>query len=164
MTVHDTPEMPRDCRIPGIGRPRHRHAHQAASRRNYPGASNTTAASTEGDWPAWEILATQIRDLFGSSFFWEGGGPVSTWIDPFFLVATEFDLQTPLTIFFTTGDAWTDIGFTFRSNDPGLSDRHKPPVRYSAFSFWWSTQLCGNRAALYHLLRIDPENFRNWPH
>src|SRR5262245_33043646 len=65
------------------------------------------------DWPTWGLVATQIGILVGAIALWEVAARYG-WLDAFFWSQPSAIYRT-LTIFFTTGDAWTDISFTFRS-------------------------------------------------
>jgi NitT/TauT family transport system permease protein len=87
------------------------------------------------DWPAWVILAVQIGILVGIVTLWEVGANAG-WIDAFFWSQPGAIFRT-MTIFFTTGDAFTDIAFTFRSTLLGFLIG---TVAGSALglSFWWS--------------------------
>jgi NitT/TauT family transport system permease protein len=87
------------------------------------------------DWPAWVILAVQIGILIVAITLWEVGANAG-WIDAFFWSQPSAIFHT-LTIFFTTGDAFTDIAFTFRSTLLGFLIG---TVAGSALglSFWWS--------------------------
>jgi NitT/TauT family transport system permease protein len=87
------------------------------------------------DWPTAAILATQIGILVGAIAFWEVAATV-TWIDPFFWSQPSAIFKT-LIIFFTTGDAWTDIGFTFRSTILGFLIGTTVGSLFG-LSFWWS--------------------------
>ena len=87
------------------------------------------------DWPAWIILAVQVGILVGVVTLWEVGADAG-WIDAFFWSQPSAIFRT-MTIFFTTGDAFTDIAFTFRSTLLGFLIG---TVAGSALglSFWWS--------------------------
>jgi NitT/TauT family transport system permease protein len=87
------------------------------------------------DWPAWVILAVQIGILVALVTLWEVGANVG-WIDAFFWSQPSAIFHT-MTIFFTTGDAFTDIAFTFRSTILGFLIG---TIVGSALglSFWWS--------------------------
>jgi len=65
------------------------------------------------DWPTWALIAAQIGILVGALSLWEIGARTG-WIDAFFWSQPSAIADT-MKIFFTTGDAWTDISFTFRS-------------------------------------------------
>jgi NitT/TauT family transport system permease protein len=87
------------------------------------------------DWPTWVILAAQIGILVGVVTLWEVGADAG-WIDAFFWSQPSAIFRT-MTIFFTTGDAFTDIAFTFRSTILGFLIG---TIVGSALglSFWWS--------------------------
>jgi NitT/TauT family transport system permease protein len=87
------------------------------------------------DWPAWAIVGTQIGILVGVIALWEVAA-TAAWIDPFFW-SQPSAIFTTLTIFFTTGDAWTDIGFTFRSTVLGFLIGTTAGSLFG-LSFWWS--------------------------
>ena len=89
----------------------------------------------ERDWPAFVIVAVQIGILVGIVALWEIGAQTG-FIDKFFWSQPSAIYNT-LTIFFTTGDAFTDIAFTFRSTILGFL---LGTVAGSALglSFWWS--------------------------
>ena len=65
------------------------------------------------DWPLWAIIAAQIGILVGIIGYWEIGARLG-WVDGFFWSQPSAIART-FQIFFTEGDAWTDISFTFRS-------------------------------------------------
>jgi NitT/TauT family transport system permease protein len=87
------------------------------------------------DWPAWVILAVQIGILVVAVTLWEVGANAG-WIDAFFWSQPSAIFHT-MTIFFTTGDAFTDVAFTFRSTILGFLIG---TIAGSALglSFWWS--------------------------
>jgi NitT/TauT family transport system permease protein len=87
------------------------------------------------DWPAWVILAVQIGILVVAVTLWEVGADAG-WIDAFFWSQPSAIFRT-MTIFFTTGDAFTDVAFTFRSTILGFLIG---TIAGSALglSFWWS--------------------------
>jgi NitT/TauT family transport system permease protein len=87
------------------------------------------------DWPLSAILAVQIGILVAIVAFWEIGAQTGL-VDKFFWSQPSAIYHT-LTIFLTTGDALTDIGFTFRSTILGFL---LGTFAGSAFglSFWWS--------------------------
>src|SRR5690348_7446534 len=70
------------------------------------------------DWPAWAIVGTQVGILVAVVGLWELGAQVGV-IDAFFWSQPSAIART-LVIFFTAGDAWTDIGFTFQSTIYGF--------------------------------------------
>jgi NitT/TauT family transport system permease protein len=87
------------------------------------------------DWPAWAILATQIGILIGILGLWEIGAR-SGVISGFFWSQPSAIWQT-FVVFFTEGDAWTDIGFTFRSTILGFVIG-TTAGSLIGLSFWWS--------------------------
>ena len=87
------------------------------------------------DWPTWALVATQVGILVGAIALWEIGARAG-WIDAFFWSQPSAIFHT-LTIFFTTGDAWTDIGFTFRSTIFGFLLGTTAGSLFG-LSFWWS--------------------------
>ena len=100
-----------------------------------PRAKPVRKLPVQKDWPAWIILCVQLGVLVGVIAFWEIGAS-SGFIDAFFWSQPSAILRT-LQIFFTTGDAFTDIGFTFRSTIIGFL---VGTIAGSALglSFWWS--------------------------
>jgi NitT/TauT family transport system permease protein len=87
------------------------------------------------DWPAWVILTVQLGILMGVVALWEIGADLG-FVDTFFWSQPSAIART-MQIFFTTGDAFTDIGFTFRSTIFGFLIG---TIAGSALglSFWWS--------------------------
>jgi NitT/TauT family transport system permease protein len=87
------------------------------------------------EWPGWAILSAQIGILVGVIGLWEAAA-TRGWIDAFFWSQPSAIFRT-LTIFFTTGDAWTDIAFTFRSTIFGFLLGTTAGSLFG-LSFWWS--------------------------
>jgi NitT/TauT family transport system permease protein len=87
------------------------------------------------DWPTWALIAAQIGILVGGLSLWEIGARTG-WIDAFFWSQPSAIAHT-MTIFFTTGDAWTDISFTFRSTILGFLIG-TTAGSLIGLSFWWS--------------------------
>jgi NitT/TauT family transport system permease protein len=87
------------------------------------------------DWPAWALIATQVGILVGGIAFWEIGARMG-FIDAFFWSQPSAIFNT-LIIFFTAGDAWTDIAFTFRSTILGFLIGTTAGSLFG-LSFWWS--------------------------
>ncbi len=106
------------------------------------------------DWPTWAIIAAQIGILVGALALWEIGARTG-WIDAFFWSQPSAIGET-LMIFFTSGDAWTDISFTFRSTIFGLPARHHGRIAARPLVLVVA-QLRGHRAALHHLPGVDPK-------
>ena len=87
------------------------------------------------DWPFWAILAAQVGILIGGMALWQTAAD-RAWIDGFFW-SRPSAIYATLIKFFTEGDAWTDIGFTFRSTIFGfLLGTSIGSVL--GLSFWWS--------------------------
>jgi NitT/TauT family transport system permease protein len=87
------------------------------------------------DWPLWAIIATQIGILAGVVGLWELGARAG-WIDGFFW-SQPSKIADTFVIFFTEGDAWTDISFTFRSTIIGFVIGTTAGSLFG-LSFWWS--------------------------
>jgi NitT/TauT family transport system permease protein len=87
------------------------------------------------DWPTWAIVATQIGILIGIVGLWEVAARTG-WIDAFFWSQPSAIYKT-LIIFFTQGDAWVDISFTFRSTIFGFLIGTAAGSLFG-LSFWWS--------------------------
>lgn len=87
------------------------------------------------DWPAWAIIAVQIGLLAGLIGLWEIGARAG-FVDGFFWSQPSAIWRT-FVIFFTEGDAWTDIGFTFRSTILGFIIG-TTLGSLLGLSFWWS--------------------------
>jgi NitT/TauT family transport system permease protein len=87
------------------------------------------------DWPTWAIVATQAGILVGIIGLWEVAARAG-WIDAFFWSQPSAIYKT-LVIFFTQGDAWIDISFTFRSTIFGFLIGTAAGSLFG-LSFWWS--------------------------
>ena len=87
------------------------------------------------DWPGVAIIATQILILLAVIGGWEVAARAG-WLDAFFWSQPSAIWKT-LIIFFTEGDAWTDIGFTFRSTILGFIIG-TTAGSLLGLSFWWS--------------------------
>lgn len=87
------------------------------------------------DWPTAAIIATQVAILVGIVGAWELAAN-NGWIDAFFWSQPSAIYRT-MTIFFTEGDAWTDISFTFRSTIFGFLIG-TTAGSLLGLSFWWS--------------------------
>jgi NitT/TauT family transport system permease protein len=87
------------------------------------------------DWPLWAIVAAQIGILAGVIGVWEIGVRAG-WIDGFFW-SQPSKIADTFVIFFTEGDAWTDISFTFRSTIIGFLIGTTAGSLFG-LSFWWS--------------------------
>jgi NitT/TauT family transport system permease protein len=87
------------------------------------------------DWPTWAIVTTQAGILIGIVAAWEFGARTGV-IDAFFWSQPSAIWNTTK-IFFTEGDAWTDISFTFRSTIFGFLIGTTMGSLFG-LSFWWS--------------------------
>jgi NitT/TauT family transport system permease protein len=87
------------------------------------------------DWPLWAIVAAQIGILVGAIALWQAAADLG-WIDGFFWSKPSAIYDT-LIKFFTEGEAWTDIGFTFRSTIFGFL-LGTTCGSLLGLSFWWS--------------------------
>src|ERR1700689_2918463 len=87
------------------------------------------------DWPFWVILLTQVAILIAVVGLWQAAADHG-WIDGFFWSKPSAIFAT-LIKFFATGDAWTDIGFTFRSTIFGFL-LGTTCGSLLGLSFWWS--------------------------
>jgi NitT/TauT family transport system permease protein len=87
------------------------------------------------DWPSVAIIATQVLILIGAIGAWELAARAG-WLDAFFWSQPSAIWKT-LIVYFTEGDAWTDIGFTFRSTILGFIIG-TTAGSLLGLSFWWS--------------------------
>src|SRR6516225_4417949 len=126
MTVHTTPTVGAMASIARV---------QAKPEAAKPTARTVRRLPVQKDWPTWALIATQIGILAGIIALWEIGARAG-WIDAFFWSQPSAIFNT-LVIFFTTGDAWTDIGFTFRSTIFGFLIGTTAGSLFG-LSFWWS--------------------------
>ena len=81
------------------------------------------------------ILAAQVGILIGLIALWQAAADRG-WIDGFFW-SKPSDIFATLIKFFAAGDAWTDIGFTFRSTIFGFLIG-TTCGSLLGLSFWWS--------------------------
>src|SRR5579862_9084368 len=87
------------------------------------------------DWPTLAILAAQVGILAGLIALWQAAADHG-WIDGFFW-SKPSEIFATLVKFFAAGDAWTDIGFTFRSTIFGFF-LGTTCGSLLGLSFWWS--------------------------
>ena len=127
MTVQDT--------TPTVGAMASLDRAQAKPEAAKPAARTVRRLPVQKDWPTWALIAAQIGILAGVIALWETGARAG-WIDAFFWSQPSAIFNT-LVIFFTTGDAWTDIGFTFRSTIFGFLIG-TTAGSLLGLSFWWS--------------------------
>lgn len=100
-----------------------------------PAAKPVRRLPVQKDWPTWAIVATQVGILIGIVAAWEIGAQTGA-INGFFW-SRPSAIWTTLIIFFTEGDAWTDISFTFRSTIFGFIIG-TTAGSLLGLSFWWS--------------------------
>jgi NitT/TauT family transport system permease protein len=100
-----------------------------------PGARAVRRLPVQKDWPLRALVAAQVGILIGVLSMWEIGAHTG-WIDAFFWSYPSAIAQT-MAIFFATGDAWTDISFTFRSTIFGFL-LGTTTGSLLGLSFWWS--------------------------
>src|SRR5262249_49164882 len=100
-----------------------------------PAAKPVRRLPVQKDWPTWALITAQIGILVGALSLWEIGARTG-WIDAFFWSQPSAIAQT-MTIFFATGDASTDISFTFRSTIFGFLVG-TTAGSLLGLSFWWS--------------------------
>ena len=124
MTIQDAPTVG----APDLGRRSLTSADALAARR-------VRRLPVQREWPGWAILAAQIAILVGAIGLWETAA-ARGWIDAFFWSQPSAIFHS-LTIFFTNGDAWTDIAFTFRSTILGFL-LGTTAGSLLGLSFWWS--------------------------
>ena len=99
------------------------------------GARAIRRLPVQKDWPLRALVAAQVGILIGVLSMWEIGARTG-WIDAFFWSYPSAIAQT-MAIFFATGDAWTDISFTFRSTIFGFL-LGTTTGSLLGLSFWWS--------------------------
>src|SRR5215467_781940 len=109
----------------------------AAGRSGLPelGIRQARRLPVQKDWPTGAIIAVQIGILVAVIAGWEIGAATGV-IDKFFWSHPRAIYRT-LKIFFTTGDALTDIAFTFRSTILGFLIGTFAGSALG-LSFWWS--------------------------
>ena len=103
--------------------------------RTKPTSKTIRRLPVQKDWPLWAIIAAQVGILIGIIGLWETGARTG-WIDSFFWSQPSKIVQT-FVIFFTEGDAWTDISFTFCSTILGFIIGTTEGSLFG-LSFWWS--------------------------
>jgi NitT/TauT family transport system permease protein len=108
---------------------------QASAQSAAPAAKPVRRLPVQKDWPALALISAQVGILIGALSLWEIGARAG-WIDAFFWSQPSAIAQT-MTIFFATGDAWTDISFTFRSTIFGFL-LGTTAGSLLGLSFWWS--------------------------
>ena len=117
----------------GIGAPLDLARAQSAARTRP--ARPARRLPVQKDWPLWIIVSTQIGILVGLVALWQAAADYG-WIDGFFW-SKPSAIYATLIKFFTEGDAWIDIGFTFRSTIFGFF-LGTTVGSLLGLSFWWS--------------------------
>jgi len=125
MTIQDT------SRIGSVDR----DAARAAPALSVRPARKIRRLPVQKDWPLWAIVATQLGILFAVIALWQVAADRG-WIDGFFWSKPSAIYATLIT-FFTDGDAFIDIGFTFRSTIIGFLIG-TAAGSLLGLSFWWS--------------------------
>jgi len=125
MTIQDT------SRIGSVARDAARNDRPALSAR----ARKIRRLPVQKDWPLWAIITTQLSILSGVIALWQVAADRG-WIDGFFWSKPSAIYATLIT-FFTDGDAFIDIGFTFRSTIIGFLIGTAAGSMLG-LSFWWS--------------------------
>src|SRR5271166_4925717 len=126
MAVQDTPSV---GALADIGPGQHKPAVAKSAGRSI------RRLPAQKDWSTWALVTAQVGILIGVLSMWEIGAHTG-WIDAFFWSYPSAIAQT-MAIFFTTGDAWTDISFTFRSTIFGFL-LGTTTGSLLGLSFWWS--------------------------
>jgi NitT/TauT family transport system permease protein len=129
MTIQETPTV---GAVPGLDRGLDLASPAATSKE---ASSAVRRLPVQKDWPSWALIVAQIGILVGGLSLWEIGAR-SGFIDHFFWSQPSAIAQT-MAIFFTSGDAWTDISFTFRSTIFGFL-LGTTAGSLLGLSFWWS--------------------------
>ena len=123
MAVQDTPRV---AGMPRVGAAAEKPNGKTKPARRLP---------VQKDWPSWAIFAVQIGMLVGVIALWEIGARAGL-VDGFFWSQPSAIWRTFMT-YFTEGDAWTDVGFTFRSTILGFLIGTTVGSLFG-LSFWWS--------------------------
>jgi NitT/TauT family transport system permease protein len=100
-----------------------------------PAARRLRRLPVQKDWPLWAIITTQAAMLAGIIGVWEIGARTG-FIDGFFW-SQPSKIADTFVVFFTAGDAFTDISFTFRSTIIGFLIGTTAGSLFG-LSFWWS--------------------------
>lgn len=86
-------------------------------------------------WPTWVLLSVQAAILVGFVALWEVAATVG-WLDAFFW-SQPSAIANMMGIFFTQGNAFVDIAYTFRSTIMGFIIGTTLGA-ILGMSFWWS--------------------------
>jgi NitT/TauT family transport system permease protein len=129
MTIQETPTV---GAMPGLDQSRELAGPAGTPKE---ASSAVRRLPVQKDWPSWALIVAQIGILIGGLSLWEIGARTG-FIDHFFWSQPSAIAQT-MGIFFTSGDAWTDISFTFRSTIFGFL-LGTTAGSLLGLSFWWS--------------------------
>jgi NitT/TauT family transport system permease protein len=100
-----------------------------------PAAKPVRRLPVQRDWPTWAIVGTQFGILVVIIAAWEIAS--TTGLISAFFWSQPSAIWHTLIIFVTEGDAWVDIGFTFRSTIFGFLLGTTVGSLFG-LSFWWS--------------------------
>jgi NitT/TauT family transport system permease protein len=100
-----------------------------------PAGRSVRRLPVQKDWSTWALVTAQVGILLGALALWEIGARAG-WIDAFFWSQPSAIADT-MAAFFSSGDAWTDISFTFRSTIFGFLVG-TTAGSLLGLSFWWS--------------------------
>ncbi|HKN10766.1 MAG TPA: ABC transporter permease [Pseudomonadota bacterium] len=126
MAVQDTPSV---GALADIGPGQHKPAVAKSAGRSI------RRLPAQKDWSTWALVTAQVGILLGALGLWEIGARAG-WIDAFFWSQPSAIAET-MAAFFSSGDAWTDISFTFRSTIFGFL-LGTTAGSLLGLSFWWS--------------------------
>jgi NitT/TauT family transport system permease protein len=90
---------------------------------------------SERDWPMYLTITIQIVVVIALIALWQLATKLK-WLDPFFW-SRPSDIYATMKTFFTEGDAWTDIWYTFRAAILGFLIGTAGGT-IIGLSFWWS--------------------------
>ena len=126
MAVQDTPSIGALADI-GLAQPK--------SPATKPAGRTVRRLPVQKAWPTWALVTAQAGILLGALALWEVSARAG-WIDAFFWSQPSAIAET-MGAFFSSGDAWTDISFTFRSTIFGFL-LGTAAGSLLGLSFWWS--------------------------
>jgi NitT/TauT family transport system permease protein len=131
MAIQDTPRIG----LSDLDLARDASAEAATKPASRPASKPSRRLPVQKDWPTWAIVATQFGILVVIIAAWEVASTTGM-ISAFFWSQPSAIWHT-LIIFVTEGDAWVDIGFTFRSTIFGFLLGTTIGSLFG-LSFWWS--------------------------
>ena len=119
-----------------------------------PPAKPARRLPVQKDWPTWAIVATQFGILVVIIAAWEIAA--TTGMISAFFWSQPSAIWNTLIIFVTEGDAWVDIGFTFRSTIFGFLLGTTVGSLFG-LSFWWSRNYAAIVQPYIICFEFDPE-------